>query len=294
MRFKRSDADIWTVFKTYEVFRTIDETIYDVEDICSGYDFELQLLGTPGTEGSVVELFHLNAVTQQDLEKAYKSGFRYKISPPENTTVVSRSSNELVIEWEQQSQCITGHKVTLLDKNDWTVKQEIVNDSQIATLADLLSCTIYKIKIESFLRVTNKTNEEYLSAPVFLSEATKLDLERDTALKSLRETVGMTAITISWSREEYPCLGELTVELCPADDEKESLFSMSCFNPSFEKLIYRRTVARFKNLLPCLQYKVMIFNPINLDYITAAYKSINSQSAFIALCVICNNLHIAN
>ena len=73
LRYKTTSSDIWTVAKTMSVFRTLEETLVDL-DICQDYQIVLHLEGTVGNQGLMVNLANLTKPTKEKMKEAYDTG----------------------------------------------------------------------------------------------------------------------------------------------------------------------------------------------------------------------------
>ena len=81
LRFRQMghDDNLWTVVKSAGgVFRSLDEVVQGLNNVCAEYEVVLQLIGTPGTEASPSFLARLPPVNKVTLKSSYDAGFKYK------------------------------------------------------------------------------------------------------------------------------------------------------------------------------------------------------------------------
>lgn len=260
LRFRRDGDEIWTVVKTFEVFRTLDETIEGFDDLCSGYEVVLQLMGAPGTEDMQVPLGTLEAVSPELMKEAYESGFRYQPPKPSDLTLSSSTDTEAQFSWSKPV-CSSGYIATLSQSalaggSDEIARRKVDDEDETSlSMPDLDPCTGYLINLRSYLSIGD-TSFFYESAPVTLPFATKPHTTSEAfELKSFSSRSGRSSITLSWLRNEWPCYDQINVRLCPAGEQDEGL----CDQIGEPKIVNDRKVVTFQGLLPCSDYKVRLW-----------------------------------
>jgi hypothetical protein len=98
-------------------------------------------------------------------------------------------------------------------------------------------------------------SETFFSVPTSTSVATLPDLSVSFSLRSLKLRRGRTSITLSWLRDEWPCLADadFAVVMCPAEESDDD---KACKKDIENSVVQDRRVATVQNLQPCSRYKV--------------------------------------
>ena len=253
------DDEVWTVVKHLKVFRTLRETITGMDNLCVSYEVVLHLVGTTGTNATSVVLGSTQGSDMTLLRKAYDTGFAYTLTTPENLTLSTRSSTSFSVSWSPVK-CTTGYLVNLAKENNQNefIQTLRISEEHVATFNDLDPCTAYIIEVKAFLKIDPEDDTlEYVSAPISIHASTdpNLSTPTDFKLQSLLPRVGKSSVTLSWLRNEWPCVKNTHVAICPADEDQDD-----CQETDTPTLVDDRRVVTFQHLSPCSSYQVEFFS----------------------------------
>ena len=72
-RFRRADADVWTIVDNIEWdSATLEVTISGLDDLCSSYEIAIYLDGAPGTNGTLVKLVDVLRPHTEELKNSFE------------------------------------------------------------------------------------------------------------------------------------------------------------------------------------------------------------------------------
>ena len=72
-RFRRADADVWTIVDNFELDSAmLEATISGFDDLCSSYEIAIYLDGAPGTNGTLVKLVDVLRPHTEELKNSFE------------------------------------------------------------------------------------------------------------------------------------------------------------------------------------------------------------------------------
>ena len=261
---KETEVEMWTEVTSAEFFRTLEHTIPDLS-LCSSYEVALRLEGGEGTEDVLVPLDVVEKPDLPTLEQAHDTGFRFH---PPKPIDLERVGREMTFTWTvaEGSSCLTGFKVILEDNIDLGLSKILPGDARSVSFApdDLVGlspCQKLTLSVSTLYEVSDDLSWESDAPATSLVFATDLDLETTFEVASLKTRSGKTSITLSWLKDEWPCVesDRFRARLCEVDLSDRSVAevgSEGCHEADGVRRVSERLVANFIGLLPCTSYEV--------------------------------------
>ena len=154
LRLRKEGEEVWTVVENTKTFRNLKMTVDGLDEICSSYEIGLQLLGTEGTDGSLVTLARIDPVTRALFQTALDTGFQYRLPEPQGFTT-QPGLTHVKLSWVYPS-CINVYHVIVTKVGDTEEEEENVYSSEQFTASELMldsekvtECQTYKIRLAS-------------------------------------------------------------------------------------------------------------------------------------------------